>query len=87
MIKVIQEPIRLDHHTILLLHIFTRCDNFADLWLVDSKQYVEEDYNYKEPAKKFFKQFKDVSCIAFLQALRDEINVPIKEWKDRVNDD
>ncbi len=84
MSNIIRKPIRLSRHAVCIIHVFSRCDGLRDLWMIDSEDYVEEDWGVeKDAAKQFVEQLDGQYNIRFLQALRAECDSHIKEWEER----
>ena len=80
-----REPIKLSSHAVLLLHLFTRTDHLEDLcWLDGDATKNHPKHPYRSAAKQFMLQLEGHHCIAFLLALRDELNIEIKEWQATV---
>lgn len=67
--------------TALLMHIFRRDleHNFEDAWLDDNDSYAEKNYEViTESAHQFMLQLEGHYCIAFLEALKEEIDNVLK---------
>lgn len=71
-----RRPIQLDQHTIAVLHIFDKTDDFDDLWMGESDNYEIERLNQivRGAAKQFIAQLKDRACMAFLESLMLELD-------------
>lgn len=80
------KPVVLNHNTVAVIHLFKRHDELMDMFLSDSSKYMEDSYDllFKESAKQFLENLQGEYCIAFLQALKEQIEPIIKEWEDRV---
>lgn len=86
MSNIIREPIRLSHNAVAVIHVFSRLDSLRDLWMIDSEDYLTEDWEVEtRAAKQFLEQLDGQYNIRFLQALRKECDLYIKEWEDRCN--
>ena len=73
-------PIKINNHAVAVIHIFTKTDDLEDLWMTDMQSYLEENYNgYQGAAQQFIDQLKDYWNIAFMEALRDEIDKRIQD--------
>lgn len=66
-----REPIHLSAHAVALIHIFDRTDYLEDGWTFAAP--IDVDLFYKTAAKQFISQLEGYGCVAFLEALRDEI--------------
>jgi hypothetical protein len=77
-----REPVLISPHTVVLLQIFTGHGHFKDLWSWD---YIQEAHFtstpdfYERAAKQFVIQLEGHGCIAFYEALRDELQKHIDE--------
>lgn len=76
--------IKINSDTVVLLHIFKKKLNhhFED-WMVfqDNEQYFKKEYipDYEDAARQFIKQFEGEECMAFVIALKNELERIIEE--------
>ena len=79
--------IQLRPDVVLMMHLFYRQgrDNLESAFLGDNEKYYEADYNViEESAHQFMQQLEGNTCIAFLEALKKEIEKELeKEYKIR----
>lgn len=79
-----RELIKINSDTIVLLHIFKKKLNhhFED-WMVlqDNEQYFKKECipDYEYAARQFIKQFEGEECMAFVIALKNELERIIEE--------
>ena len=77
-----REPIKLSSHAMMLIHLFTRTDRLEDIcWLDGDLTNGVPGRPYRKAARQMMNQLEGQHCIAFLLALRDEINHEVAEWK------
>ena len=85
MTKIINDPIRLNNTTIMMVYFYTRTNEFVEMWLHDDINYMEEDMESNiKAAGKFMGQFKDLVSMRFMMALRDEIDEHLTQWNDKL---
>lgn len=76
--------IKLNSDTAILLHIFKKKPNhhFED-WMVlqDNEEYFKKECvpDYEDAARQFVKQFEGEECMAFVIALKNELERIIQE--------
>ena len=69
-----REPIHFAPRAVAVIQIFTRLDEWDDLWMTDVPGYQNNSYQqYERAAKQFLSQLKQEYCCAFLEALKKEI--------------
>ena len=74
-----RKPIVLSSHAVALIQIYTRTDDFADIWVSDLDPYMRT-IDFEGSAKEFIDQLDDHWCVAFMEALVKEINKRIKDY-------
>ncbi len=85
--KCIQNPIRLSHSAVAVIHMFHKEHNLDTLFISDDDQYNEDNYNnYEDSANEFINQLEDQYCIAFLQALKIRVDKELEEWEEELNE-
>ena len=78
-----REPIHFAPRAIAVIQVFTRLDEWEDMWMDDVDDYQRNTaHQYERAAKQFIDQLKDEHCIAFLEALKNECERSINVWKD-----
>ena len=78
----IQRPIRLNHNTVILMHLFSRDSELIEMWLHDEEDYQKDNYESdRYAAKQFIEQLQGEWNMRFMIALRDEADAIIKEWE------
>lgn len=86
MCKEERKPIMLDKNTCAMIWLYTRNDELWDVAVGVYEPYLDMGIDiYKNAAKEFINQLQDRWCVAFLEALRDEINETIEKHNDLVN--
>lgn len=72
---IIRRPIQLTRHTVAVIHLFTKTDDFDDLWMMDFWRYMEETYDHNDiAAEQFIEQLQDKWTPAFMMSLIDKIS-------------
>jgi len=78
----IQQPIRLNKNTVVLMHLFKRTSEIIELWLHDDEDYMTDNYEGdRRSAKLFIEQLQGQQNMRFMMALRDEAAAQVKEWE------
>jgi len=79
--------IQLRPDVVLMMHLFYRHgrDTLEDVFLGDNEKYYETNYDViEESAHQFMQQLEGNTCIAFLEALKKEIEKELeKSYKVR----
>lgn len=77
-----REPIKIGHGSVMLLQMFKSRGHIEDCW---TTEFLEAQHYgvYDTAARQFILQLEGEATIAFYMALRDQLNVEIKNWRDR----
>ncbi len=71
--KISRAPIVLSNHTVMVIHLFERSDEFEDFWINEYGMGFNEYMNsHRSAAVQFVAQLKDRWCIAFMEELIKE---------------
>ena len=76
-------PIKLDKNAVALMTIYTAFDKLEDHTFKEEFGEWMDLETYATAAKQFVSQLEDRWCVAFMEALRDEIDNQIKEHKKK----
>ena len=91
-----REPILLSNHVVASIHLFQRYANFDDMWEIDAIEAQWDKglggpYEYHEQhihaAKQFVKQLEGHWCVAFMEALKNEIDLELKKHKQEMENE
>ncbi len=76
-----RKPIYLSKNAVALITVFTRPDNFEDMWTTDYPAY-DEDYKKvaAEAARQFMEQLDGRYNKLFLRALKKEVSMRLKGY-------
>lgn len=70
-------PIFINRHSVAVIHVWTRCDNIADVFLPELG--LEFPRDEQAAARQFIQQLEDHWTPAFLMALRDAVTEALRQ--------
>jgi len=81
--KIKRQPIQLNNHAVAVIHIFNRTDYLEDIWMSEVDEYTEDSCNQHElAAKQFVEQLEDWWTPKFMKALKNEIEIRLKNQEE-----